>query len=75
MALCHEKVKNQRKDFLHKLSRSLAEKYDAVAVEDLDMKAMSKSLNFGRNVMDNGYGMFLAMLSYKLEDRREGWSG
>ena len=70
MALCHEKVKNQRKDFLHKLSRSLAEKYDAVAVEDLDMKAMSKSLNFGRNVMDNGYGMFLAMLSYKLEDRR-----
>ena len=70
VALCHEKVKNQRKDFLHKLSRSLAEKYDAVAVEDLDMKAMSKSLNFGKNVMDNGYGMFLAMLSYKLEDRR-----
>ncbi len=65
----HEKIRNQRRDYLHKLSHSIAESYDAVAVEDLDMKAMSRCLNFGKSVMDNGYGMFLEMLSYKLEER------
>ena len=69
VALCHEKVKNQRKDFHHKLSRKLAEAYDVVAVEDLDMKAMGQCMNFGKSVADNGYGMLLDMLSYKLEDR------
>lgn len=69
VALCHEKIRNQRKDFHHKLSFCLAEKYEAVAVEDLDMKAMSRGLHLGKGVMDNGYGMFLKMLEYKLEER------
>lgn len=69
VALCHEKVRNQRKDHQHKLSRRLAEEYDAVAVEDLNMKAMSQAMHFGKSVMDNGYGMFLTMLEYKLKDR------
>ena len=70
-ARCHEKIRNQRRDYLHKLSFRLAEDYDAVAVEDLDLKAMSRGLNFGKSVMDNGYGNFLNMLSYKLEERRK----
>ncbi|OUP82908.1 transposase, partial [Lachnoclostridium sp. An169] len=65
----HEKVRNQRKDYLHKLSFRLAEEYDAIAVENLNLKAMSRSLNFGKSVLDNGYGSFLNMLSYKLEER------
>ena len=69
VALCHEKVRNQRKDFQHKLSHRIAEQYDAAAVEDIDMKAMSKGLHFGKNVMDNGFGQFREKLSYKLEDR------
>lgn len=69
VALCHEKVRNQRKDFQHKLSRKLAEKYDVVAVEDLNMKAMSQSLHLGKGIMDNGYGQFLSMLEYKLDER------
>ena len=67
VAKCHQKVRNQRKDYLHKLSHEIAEHYDAVAVEDIDMKAMSQCLNFGKSVMDNGYGLFREMLSYKLE--------
>ena len=51
------------------MSRKLADEYDVVAVEDLNMKAMSRCLNFGKSVADNGYGMLLTMLSYKLEDR------
>lgn len=56
-------------DSHHKLSFRPAEEYDAVAVEDADLKAMSQAQNFGKCVMDNGYGTFLNMLSYKLEQR------
>ena len=44
VALCHEKVRSQRKDFLHKLSHEMAEAYDVVAVEDIDMKWGGKKL-------------------------------
>lgn len=63
----HEKITNQRKDFLHKLSRQIANVYDIVCVEDLNMKNMSQSLNFGKSVMDNGWGMFTSYLSYKVK--------
>lgn len=66
VAVVHEKVKNQRKDFLHKLSRELADEYDIIGVEDIDMKVMSQSLHFGKSVTDNGYGMFRRFLAYKL---------
>ena len=69
VSLCHEKVRNQRKDYIHKLTRRIADTYDAVGVEDLDMKAMSRCLNFGKSVMDNSYGMFRDILTYKLEDQ------
>lgn len=61
---------NQRKDFLHKQSTAIAKQYDAVCVEDLDMKAMAnKGFRNGKATLDNGYGMFLAMLEYKLRYR------
>ena len=69
VALCHEKIRNQRKDFQHKLSAGLAENYDAVCVEDLNLKGMAGGLHFGKGVHDNGYGLFLSMLEYKLEER------
>ena len=67
LARCHEKVRNQRRDYLHKLSRRIADGYDAAAVEDIDMKAMSQCLKFGKSVMDDSYGAFRDMLAYKLE--------
>jgi len=68
VAVCHEKIRNQRNDYQHKKTRELAERYDAVAVEDLDMKALSRCLHLGKGVMDNAYGAFLQKLSYKLEE-------
>jgi len=68
VAICHEKIRNQRDDYQHKLTRKLAERFDAVAVEDLDMKALSRCLHLGKGVMDNAYGAFLQKLSYKLEE-------
>ena len=52
VALCHEKIRNQRKDFLHKLSRGIADRYDVAAVEDINMKAMSRCMHFGKSVLD-----------------------
>ena len=44
--------------------------YDVVCVENLDMKSMSnKRFGNGKATLDNGYGMFLNMLEYKLQDR------
>lgn len=63
-------IANQRMDYLHKLSTEIANQYDAVCVEDLDMKAISnKDFGNGKATMDNGYGMFQNMLSYKLKER------
>ena len=69
VAKIHEKIANQRKDFLHKRSHEIAEEYDAVCIEDLDMQGMSKALHFGKSVHDDGWGMFTRMLEYKLADR------
>lgn len=69
VARLNEKVANQRKDFLHKQSRQITNAYDCVCVEDLDMKAMSQALNFGKSVSDNGWGIFVTFLKYKLEEQ------
>lgn len=66
----HEHITNQRKDFLHKVSRKLANTYDYVFVEDLDLQDMSEKkdkLRLGITIFDLGYGTFLNYLSYKLE--------
>ena len=68
VAKMHEKVANQRKDFLHKQSRQIANAYDCVCIENLNMQAMSQALKFGKSVSDNGWGMFVALLQYKLAD-------
>ncbi len=69
VAKLHEKVSTQLKDFLHKQSRQIANAYDCICIEDLDMKAMSRSLKFGKSVSDNGWGMFTTFLRYKLEEQ------
>ena len=66
----HERIANQRKDYLHKLSRKIANTYDYVFVENLDLKEMSErrdNLKIGISIFDLGYSTFLNYLSYKLE--------
>ena len=69
IAKLHAKIKHQRNDFLHQLSVRLARAYDIVSVEDLDMRAMKKSLSLGKSASDNGWGAFTAMLKRKLRKR------
>ncbi len=66
----HKHIANQRLDNLHKKSSEIANQFDVACAESLDMKAMSnKGFGNGKATMDNGYGMFLNMLEYKLNDR------
>ena len=66
----HTRIANQRKDNLHKLATEIANQIDVVCVENLNMRSISnKGFGNGKATMDNGYGMFLNMLEYKLSDR------
>lgn len=68
----HRHIANQRLDNLHKKSTEIANQYDVVCVESLNMCSMSnKGFGNGKATMDNGYGMFLSMLEYKLSDREK----
>lgn len=71
VAKLHEKIANERRDFLHKKARYLADRYDAIGIEDISVKAMAKrkkdgKFSFGKSVADNGWNLFTNMLAYKL---------
>ena len=66
----HRKIARQRLDNHHKLSTEIANQYDLVCVETLNMKALSnQKFHNGKATMDNGYGQFLNLLEYKLMNR------
>ena len=69
VARVQEHIANQRKDWIHKLSTQLANDYDYICVEDINMQNMAQSLNLGKSTNDNGFGMFRTILAYKLADR------
>lgn len=69
VAKIHEKIANQRKDFLHKLSYDFANKYDYVFVEDIDLRSIAQVGHFGKSTHDNSFGMFRTFLIYKLVDQ------
>ena len=68
----HRHIANQRLDNLHKISTEIANQYDVVCVESLNMRSMANhGFGNGKATLDNGYGMFLSMLGYKLADRNK----
>lgn len=75
----HEHAANRRKDFLHKLSRRMANYYDVIVVETLDFQEMGrrgkrddgKFYCYGKRINDNAFGMFCRFLAYKLRDQNK----
>ena len=68
----HTKIKNQRDDFLHKLSREFVNEFDLICVEDLNIKKMvsgdNNYRNLNKSILDGGWRQFLDYLSYKAEE-------
>ena len=69
VAKINERVTDQRKDWLHKESTRIADTYDYVCIEDLNMQNIAQCLKLGKATNDNGFGMFRVFLEYKLKDR------
>ena len=64
VAKLHEKVSWQRQDWLHRLSYDLAQKYQYVIVEDINLQSMAQ-MHHGKVVGDQGFGMLRNMIAYK----------
>lgn len=67
LALLHERVSNQRKDFLHKVSTRLVRENQTLCIETLNVKGMTKNHRLARHIQDLGLGYFFSFLKYKAD--------
>lgn len=65
IAIIYEKITNQRKDFLHKLSTNIIKNHDTICVESLAIHEMVKNKKLSREIYDASWGRFIDMLEYK----------
>lgn len=59
------RVSRQRKDAINKIVRSLVDRYDFIAVEDLQVQSMVKNRRLSTSIMDSGWGYFRQRLHAK----------
>jgi len=67
VAKVSEKIVNQRDDFLHKLSRSYVDNYKVIAVENLNIKGMSRNHHISQSILDCSWSRFIQYMEYKAE--------
>ena len=65
IARLHEKIENSRKDFLHKASRQIADSYQTVYVEDLEIGNLVQNHCLAKSISDASWGRFIRMIAYK----------
>lgn len=62
----HLKIKNSRKDFLHKETTRLVNKFGIFFVGNVSSKQMIKKRNFSKSISDAGWYLFKTLLEYKV---------
>lgn len=72
LAKLHEKIKNQRKDFQHKVSRKIVNENQVIVSEDLNVRGMLKNHRIAKSIQDASFSSFCNMIAYKaLEQHRQ----
>jgi len=67
VAKLQEHIKNQREDYLHKISTSIIKKYDTIVLEDLNVSGMMKNHTLALAIGEVGWSKFNSFLEYKAE--------
>ncbi len=65
VAKLYEKVKNQREDFLHKLSKRIVSENQAIILEDINVKGLLSDGNLSKYIVDSSWSKFIRYLTYK----------
>ncbi|ELH4668422.1 IS200/IS605 family accessory protein TnpB-related protein [Campylobacter coli] len=60
------KIKNQRNDYHHKISRELADKFKVICLENLKVKNMVKNRKLAKYINNVNWSSFIEKLSYKI---------
>lgn len=70
LAVQHEKIKNSRNDYLHKISNYIVENQDIIVTENLNIKGMMQNHKLAKSISNQGWYELIRQLTYKSD-----WNG